>query len=120
MYVRTARDSPPLALALFLAVATAALGALAFAASRPRPWARMAPPALLPDLNAAPERHLVLLPGIGPARARAIVEERLRGPFETAGDLSRVRGIGPVTAAALSPLVRVPSASPARVREGDP
>jgi competence protein ComEA len=116
MYVRTARDSPPLALALFLAASAAALGALAFAASRPRPGARTAPEALLPDLNAAPERHLMLLPGIGPVRARAIVEERGRGPFATVGDLSRVRGIGPATTTALAPLVRVP----ARVREGDP
>ncbi len=120
MYVRTARDSPPLALALFLAVSTAALGALAFAATRPRAGSRAAPAALLPDLNAAPERHLVLLPGIGPARARAIVEERQRGPFGTVGDLCRVRGIGPATAAALAPLVRAPSGPSARVREGDP
>ena len=94
-------------LALFLAAATAALGALAFAASRKRACDLVGPPALLPDLNAAPERHLLLLPGIGPARARAIVEERTRsGPFASAGDLARVRGIGPGTVSALAPLVR--------------
>ncbi|MCK6458949.1 MAG: helix-hairpin-helix domain-containing protein [Planctomycetes bacterium] len=118
--MRTARDSPPLALALLLALSAALLGALAFAASTPRAGHRTAPAALLPDLNTAPERHLILLPGIGPARARAIVEERTRGPFETIGDLSRVRGIGPATTAALASLVSAPSRPPARVREGDP
>ena len=94
-------------LALLLAAATAAFGALAFAESRGRPCDLVGPPALLPDLNAAPERHLLLLPGIGPARARAIVEERSRaGPFATVGDLTRVRGIGPGTMSALADLVR--------------
>lgn len=94
-------------LALFLAAATAALAVLAFAGSRGRPCDPAGPPALLPDLNAAPERHLLLLPGIGPARARAIVEERSRGgPFACAGDLARVRGIGPGTVSALAALVR--------------
>ena len=119
MYVRTARDSPPLVLALFLAVSVPVLGVLAFAGARSRPGARGVPAALLPDLNAAPERHLMLLPGIGPARARAIVEERARGgPFGSVVDLQRVRGIGPATTAALAPLVS--GGSPARPREGDP
>jgi competence protein ComEA len=109
-----------LVLALLLAASAAVLGALALAASRPWQGGLTPPAALLPDLNAAPERHLVLLPGIGPARARAIVEERANGPFGTVDDLSRVRGIGPMTAAALAPLVRVPDPAAARVREGDP
>ncbi len=96
-------------LALVLAAATAALGAMAFAESRSRALERAGLPALRPDLNAAPERHFLLLPGIGPARARAIVEERSRGgPFASVADLARVRGIGPVTTAALAALVRAP------------
>ncbi|HEX5138715.1 MAG TPA: helix-hairpin-helix domain-containing protein [Planctomycetota bacterium] len=117
--MRTSRHSPPLALALFLAASAAVLGALALAAhTRPAPPA--APAALLPDLNTSPERHLLLLPGIGPLRARAIVEERANGPFSTVADLARVRGIGPATTAALAPLVRTPGEAPAHVREGDP
>lgn len=109
MYVRTLRVSPPMALALVLAVATATLGALAFAQSRARAGGRAGLPVLRPDLNAAPERHLLLLPGIGPARARAIVDERARnGPFASVNDLARVRGIGPATTAALAALVRAP------------
>jgi len=118
--VRTLRHSPPLALALFLAASTAVMGALALAGAGPRPAAAAAPAALLPDLNASPERHLLLLPGIGPARARAIVEERANGPFSSVADLARVRGIGPTTTAALTPLVRACPGAPGPLREGDP
>jgi len=48
------------------------------------------------DINRATAEELDALPGIGPAKARAIVEERKRGgPFRSAEDLTRVRGIGP-------------------------
>ncbi|MHC4608346.1 MAG: ComEA family DNA-binding protein [Planctomycetota bacterium] len=63
------------------------------------------PPALVPDVNRAPEGVLMLLPRVGPARARAIVRERERGgPFASIADLERVRGLGPVTVAGLLPL----------------
>jgi hypothetical protein len=102
MYVRTSDPTPALVLALALAGATAAIGALAVADVRAREAAGVAPPALRPDLNSSPARHLILLPGIGPVRAGAIVEDRERlGPFRSIGDLSRVRGIGPATSAAL-------------------
>ncbi|MHC4971003.1 MAG: ComEA family DNA-binding protein [Planctomycetota bacterium] len=53
-------------------------------------------------MNRAPERHLLLLPQVGPARARAIVEERARaGPFAGVVDLQRVPGIGPRIAAGI-------------------
>jgi competence ComEA-like helix-hairpin-helix protein len=42
--------------------------------------------------------ELESLPGIGPRRARAIVEERARRPFASTEDLRRVHGIGPATA----------------------
>lgn len=58
--------------------------------SRPAPG-----PALVP-VNRADAAALEALPGIGPALAAAIVAERERGgPFRTADDLDRVRGIGP-------------------------
>lgn len=48
------------------------------------------------DLNRATEAEWDALPGIGPAKARAIVEERERnGPFYGIDDLERVKGIGP-------------------------
>jgi competence protein ComEA len=113
--VRALRVGPALLLGIALAIAAAGFGALAFTRSRAAPLGRAGPKELRPDLNAAPGRHLLLLPGIGPSRARAIVEERaVRGPFGAARDLDRVRGIGPGTAAALAAYVRVGP----RAREG--
>ena len=56
------------------------------------------------DLNRAEAQALEALPGIGPARARAIAAAR---PFSSLDELERVRGIGPKTRAALSPWLRV-------------
>lgn len=51
-----------------------------------------------PDLNRMDEEELALLPGIGPARARAIAgSRRSDGPFVDVDDLDRVPGIGPKT-----------------------
>ena len=61
------------------------------------------------SLNHASEAELATLPGIGPARARAIVEDRSRnGNYRTLEELSRVRGIGEVTLRRLEGLVEVP------------
>ena len=48
------------------------------------------------DVNIADETALRAIKGIGPANARAIVDERAaRGPFKDADDLGqRVRGLG--------------------------
>lgn len=47
------------------------------------------------DVNTAGKAELCVLPGIGPARAQAIVENRTRfGPFASLQDLDRVDGIG--------------------------
>ncbi|MFV1960043.1 MAG: ComEA family DNA-binding protein [Planctomycetota bacterium] len=50
------------------------------------------------DLRRDPAGRLALLPGIGPVRAKAIVEDRRRhGPVPTLEALVRVPGIGPGT-----------------------
>jgi competence protein ComEA len=60
------------------------------------------------DLNAAGLAALDALPGIGPATARAILEERARrGGFRSIRDLLRVPGIGEGRFARLKDRVRV-------------
>ncbi len=49
------------------------------------------------ELNCADARTLESLDRIGSVRARQIVEERARAPFERVEDLLRVHGIGPKT-----------------------
>ena len=59
----------------------------------------LAPPV---NLNTASASELDGLPGIGPARAAAILQEReARGPFATVEALSRVPGLGPAAIARL-------------------
>ena len=53
------------------------------------------------NVNRAGEADLQRLPGIGPALAGRILEERKKRPFRSVKDLERVRGIGPATAARL-------------------
>ena len=58
------------------------------------------PPRL--NLNSASVSELDGLPGIGPARAAAILQERqVRGPFTSVEELSRVPGVGPAAIARL-------------------
>ncbi len=57
------------------------------------------------ELNCAGARTLETLKGIGSVRARRIIEERARRPFERVDDLLRVHGIGPKTLENLRPVV---------------
>ena len=60
------------------------------------------------DLNSATAADLEALPGVGPATAAAILDEReRRGRFGSVDDLLDVRGIGPAKLEQLRELVRV-------------
>ena len=68
--------------------------------------------AMTVDLNAATQADLETLPGIGPAKATAILEWRAaNGPFTTPAQLDEVPGIGPATLSRLLPLVSIDGAS---------
>lgn len=58
------------------------------------------------NVNTADASALESLPGVGPATAAAIVEDRERnGPFASVDELDRVPGIGPAKLASLRDLV---------------
>ncbi len=58
----------------------------------------------LVNVNTASLELLTTLPGIGPAKAAAIIAER---PFNSVEELERVPGIGPKTMETVRPLVKV-------------
>ncbi|MDB4971559.1 MAG: Late competence protein ComEA, receptor [Myxococcales bacterium] len=57
------------------------------------------------NLNDATEEQLTLLPGIGPAKAKAIVAQRHGHPFRRADELTKVKGIGRKTFGRLRPYI---------------
>ncbi len=60
------------------------------------------------DLNTGTQQELESLPGIGPSKARAIIEYRTqKGPFRTPADVQKVPGIGPKLWERIRPYVRV-------------
>ena len=65
------------------------------------------------DINSADATQLESLPGIGPAKAKAIVDYRTQnGPFQSTADLEKVPGIGPKSMQQLSPLIMVKPTMP--------
>jgi len=62
------------------------------------------------NINTASLKELETLPGIGPALAARIIEDREQfGAYESVEQLDRVRGIGPRLMEKLRPLIRVRS-----------
>lgn len=64
------------------------------------------------NINTATQGELETLQGIGPAKAKAIVDYRKKnGPFKSPGDLEKVNGIGPATMKQLRKDITVGGAS---------
>jgi len=68
------------------------------------------------NVNTASSEELQLLPGIGEARARALLETRKRrGGFKSVDELLEVKGIGPASLEKLRPHVTVEGKTTARL-----
>jgi competence protein ComEA len=55
------------------------------------------------NLNSATEDELDFLPGVGPSKAKAIIEHRRTHPFHRVDELTKVKGIGKKTFGRLRP-----------------
>lgn len=92
MRIANVRSTGAVALAMALFMSSFAAVAAEKASGGVEPETRLVG---VVNVNSASEDKLELLPTIGPARARAIVEYRkAHGPFENVEDLIAVSGIG--------------------------
>jgi competence protein ComEA len=99
-------------------IASAWLGLSSVSQAQPAPHVKtQAPPSAQPaptpsasgvvNLNEANSDELERLPGVGPTKARAIVEHRRAHPFHRVEDLTKVKGIGKKTFAKLRPYLTI-------------
>ncbi|BCB25827.1 hypothetical protein SKTS_07130 [Sulfurimicrobium lacus] len=72
------------------------------------------------DLNAATQAQLESVKGIGPVKAKAIIEYRTKnGPFKSVDDLQKVTGFGKPSVNKLRAEVTVGGAKSANVKASD-
>ena len=69
------------------------------------------------NINTATSEELQLLPGVGEARAKAVIELRKRnGGFKSVNELTQVKGIGETALERLRPYVRTEGKTTAHVK----
>jgi len=72
------------------------------------------------DLNSANQAQLETVKGIGPVKAKAVIEYRTKnGPFKSVDDLQKVTGFGKVSVGKLRAEVMVGGAKAADVKASD-
>jgi len=81
------RMAKAVAAGLLCGLVVAGTGGGAFAAGATPAAARV-------NINSASADELASLPGIGPAKAKAIIDHRSEQPFRSPDDLRKVKGIG--------------------------
>jgi comEA protein len=97
--------------------AAALLGLLATLAIAGTSFAAKQAPGAPVDINKASAEELMSVPGLGPAKAQAIVAQRATAPFSTTEELVNVKGIGEKLFAKISPYVTV-SGAPQAAKPG--
>ena len=70
------------------------------------------------NLNSASADELARLPGVGPAKAKAIIEHRNEEPFRTPEELRKVKGIGEKLYDRLKDQITVEPSAPTRGHGG--
>lgn len=88
------------------------LGLLAVLLLTGQALAAKQPPAAPVDINKAGVQELMTIPGVGPAKAQAIVSHRTATPFASTDELVNVKGIGEKMYAKIAPFVTVSGANP--------
>lgn len=91
-----------------------AMGLLATLVLAGQAMAAKQPPSGAVDINKAGVEELMSLPGVGPAKAQAIVAYRQATPFASTDDLANVKGIGQKMLAKIAPYVTVDGNSGAK------
>lgn len=106
--MRSFIPSRVLAAALLCLLTSTAVHAQTSPTPAPAKPAAASPPAFngVVNINTASADELALLPGVGPARAKAIVDYRTaQGPFKKVDDLAGVSGIGSRSLERLRPFI---------------
>lgn len=69
------------------------------------------------NINLASQEELMLLPGIGPSKATAIINFRTSEKFQNSEDLKKVKGIGDKLYESLKPYISIEGPTTAKLEK---